>query len=121
MQAPACILATLLSVALPGCAGPSRDSLLDSMVGEDVDKAIETFGQPADVIDLDEGRSIYVWRRVYDFEFDSGAGIWPERRPEIWEREPQQSPRSRVCLTSLYIGFDFVVERWDYACRTEMK
>lgn len=86
-----------------------------------MDYAIEAFGQPSDVVDLEEGRYIYVWRRVYDYEFSSRSGIWPERHREIWEEEPDQPVRSRVCLTSLYVGFDFIVERWEYDCRTEVK
>jgi len=118
---PGRILATLLAVATIGCAGPSRESMLDSMVGRDVENALEAFGQPAEVVDLDEGRNLYVWRRVYRDDFDRFAGSWPDRGLGGWDEDPDRPVRLRVCLTSLYVGFDFIVERWEYGCRTEFE
>jgi hypothetical protein len=68
-------LAALIVLLTTGCVGPSRESMLDSMVGRDIDHAVEAFGQPAEIIDMGDGRQTYVWRRVYNFDVN---------RPALW-------------------------------------
>ena len=114
-------LATLLALGLWACAGPSRETVLDSFVGQDVEIAVEEFGKPAQVVTLDEGRYVYIWRRVYSYDVNRRADSWPERRLQGWESDPDKPVKARVCLTSLYVGFDFIVERWDYGCHTEVE
>lgn len=109
----------LAAVLLAACAGPSRETVLDSMVGQDVDVAVEEFGKPAEVVSLEEGRHIYVWRREYRSEVGPQSSMWPERRLEGWDPDPDKPVRYRVCLTRLFVAFDFVVERWDYDCLYE--
>ena len=117
----ATILPILAVFLLSACAGPSRETLLDGMVGQDVEAAVEEFGKPAEVVTLDEGRYVYIWRRVYNYDVNRRADSWPERRLEGWQSDPDKPVKARVCLTSLYVGFDFVVERWDYGCHTEVE
>jgi hypothetical protein len=100
------------------CVGPSRENLLDAMVGEDVDYAVEAFGQPADVIDVGQGRQAYVWRRVYNYDVNRRADSWPERRLAGWTEDKDKPTKARVCSTRLVVGFDFIVQSWNYGCET---
>jgi hypothetical protein len=111
-------LAALIVPLTNGCVGPSRDSVLDSMVGKDIDYAVEAFGQPADVIDMGEGRQTYVWRRVYNFDVNRRADSLPERRMKGWIDDPDEPTKGRVCSTRFLVGFDFIVQSWDYGCET---
>lgn len=113
------LLLVLVAVLLSGCAGPSRETVLDTMVGQDVEVAVEEFGKPAEVVSLEGGRHIYVWRREYRSEISAQSSIWPERRLEGWDPDPDRPVKYRVCSTLLYVAFDFVVERWDYECEYE--
>lgn len=106
------------------CIGPSRQEVLDPMVGQDVDIAIEAFGQPAKTVELGEGRRLYVWQRVYDYDVGRQSFDWPERSERWglgWFEDDMETVDARVCSTGLVVGFDFVIESWDYACeRVEM-
>jgi len=104
---------------LSGCIGPSRQEVLDPMVGQDVNVAIEAFGQPEETIDLGEGRNLYVWRRVYEYDLGGHSSRWFEGRREDWlfDDEPV-IVEARVCSTRLAVAFDFRIEGWDYGCET---
>ena len=73
---PALCLAWLAT----GCTGPSRESVLDPMIGEDIETAIQAFGPPAETVDLGDGQRAYLWRRVYKYDKGRRARSWPERR-----------------------------------------
>jgi hypothetical protein len=92
-------MAVPLAIFALGCAGPSRETVLDEMVGQDVEIAVESFGKPAEVVNLEGGRYVYVWRREF--------------------RSDVRPVRYRACLTNLYVGFDFIIERWERECRYE--
>ena len=102
-----------------GCAVQSREEVLDPMVGQDVDVAIEAFGQPEETKSLEDGKNLYIWRRVYDYDVGRQSMDWPDRRHDDWffDRGPEIVD-VRVCSTSLVVGFDFVSESWDYGCET---
>lgn len=113
------IPSTLLIILLAaGCAGPSREATLDSMVGQDVETALETFDKPSEVAELEDGRKAYIWRRVYNYDNGRRADSWPERRQQGWVEDDSTPARSRVCSTRLVVNFHFVVESWDYRCET---
>ena len=40
---------------------------------------------------------------------------------EGWEVDPDKPIKARVCLTGLHVGFDFIVESWEYGCHTEVE
>lgn len=110
----------IVGVLAAACAGPTREAVLDPMIGQDVDVAIEAFGQPEETVDLGEGRHLYVWRRVY--EYDSGLHSLPEfdrRRGDWLFDDAPLLVEARVCSTRLAVGFDFVIESWDYGCETD--
>lgn len=113
------LLSVPLAIFVLGCAGPSRETVLDEMVGQDVEIAVEAFGKPAEVVSLDGGRYVYVWRREFRSDVGTKSPAWPERRIEGWDPDPDRPVRHRVCLTNLYVGFDFIVERWQRECRYE--
>lgn len=104
---------------LAGCIGPSRQEILDPMVGQDVNVAIEAFGQPEETVDLGEGRNLYVWRRVYEYDLGRQSSRWSEGTREDWlfDDEPVVT-EARICSTRLAVAFDFTIEGWDYACET---
>ncbi len=93
--------------------------MLDPMVGQDVEVAVEAFGKPDEIVTLEEGRYIYVWRREYRGEVGPQSSLWPERRLEGWDPDPDRPVRYRVCRTLLHVAFDFIVERWDHECGYE--
>jgi hypothetical protein len=111
-------LAALIVLLTTGCIGPSRESMLDSMVGRDIDHAVEAFGQPAEIIDMGDGRQTYVWRRVYNFDVNRRADSVPERRMKGWIEDPDEPTKGRVCSTRFVVRFDFIVESWEYGCET---
>lgn len=112
---PVLLLPVLL---LAGCIGPTREELLDPMVGQDVDVAIEAMGQPDETLALGEGRNAYIWRRVYDYELERMTQIQSNRHRPHWLYEEPAVVDVRLCETRLVVGFDFVIEGWDYGCRT---
>lgn len=107
----------LLLALATGCAA-QRAQTLDAMVGEDVDVAIEALGQPAEVIDLGEGRRQYVWQRIFTYDFGHPSFTLEEWRYEstFWFEDDVQEAPARLCATRLDVAFDFRIERWDYAC-----
>ena len=109
---------TLTTVLIAACAGPGREESLDAIVGEDIEVAMEAFGQPSEIIDLDQGRHVYVWRRHYNYDVNRRARSWPERRLAGWEEPSMLPSKSRVCSTRLFVSFDLVVEGWEYGCET---
>ena len=113
------LMAVPLAMFALGCAGPSRETVLDEMVGQDVEIAVESFGKPAEVVNLEGGRYVYVWRREFRSDVSSRSSAWPERRIEGWDPDPDRPVRYRACLTNLYVGFDFIIERWERECRYE--
>lgn len=112
-------MAVLLPLLVLGCAGPSREMKLDALVGQDVEQAVEEFGKPAEVTNLDGGRYVYIWRREFRTEVSPHTSPWPERRLQGWDPDPDRPVSYRACLTMLYVGFDFIVERWERECRYE--
>lgn len=111
---PALCLAWLAT----GCTGPSRESVLDPMIGEDIETAIQAFGPPAETVELDDGNRAYLWRRVYKYDKGRRARSWPERRLAGWTEEPGEPADARVCSTRLVTGFDLRIRSWDYGCET---
>lgn len=111
---PALCLAWLAT----GCAGPSREAVLDPMIGEDIETAIQAFGPPAETVELDNGNRAYLWRRVYKYDKGRRARSWPERRLAGWTEEPGDPADARVCSTRLVTGFDLRIRSWDYGCET---
>lgn len=101
-----------------GCTGPSRESVLDPMIGEDIETAIRAFGPPAETVDLDDGNRAYLWRRVYKYDKGRRARSWPERRLAGWTDEPGEPADARICSTRLVTGFDLRIRGWDYGCET---
>lgn len=112
----------LLAVLLPGiavaCAGPSREALLDPLVGQDIGEAIRSLGPAAETVELGEGRRAYLWRRVYKYDKGRRARSWPDRRLAGWTDDPSDPADARVCSTRLTTGFDLRIERWEYRCET---
>ena len=108
---------TVLLLLAAGCV-PTREETLDPLVGQDVDAAIESLGQPAETIALEDGKHLYIWRRVYKYDNGRQARSWPERRQAGWFEDPHRPEDARVCSTGLVVGFDFVIESWDYGCKT---
>ena len=108
----------VLALAAAGCLGPTRKDSLDPLVGQDIDVAIESFGPPADTVELDGGGRAYVWRRVYHYDKGRRASSWPERRTAGWVDDPDRPQDGRVCATRLIVGFDLRIESWDYGCET---
>ena len=109
----------LLAVAAGGCAA-KRAETLDAMVGRDVDVAIATLGQPAEVIELGDGRRSYVWQRIFTYDYGPPSFTLEQWRYEStfrFEDEVREAP-ARLCSTRLAVGFDFRVESWDYGCET---
>jgi hypothetical protein len=101
-----------------GCAGPSREAVLDPMIGEDIETAIQAFGPPAETVELDDGNRAYLWRRVYKYDKGRRARSWPERRLAGWTEEPGDHADARICSTRLVTGFDLRIRSWDYGCET---
>ena len=118
MQRTRTTIALIFTALVAACVGPAREEVLDPMVGQDVDLAIEAFGQPAETIDLEDGKHAYIWRRVYKYDKGRRAGTWPERRLSGWHEDPDQPEDARVCSTQLIVGFDFLIEGWSYGCET---
>lgn len=110
--------ASSIILLVAGCTTPSRQELLDPMVGQDVEVAIEAFGKPDEIVDLEEGRHVYIWRRVYNYDTGRRADSWPERRLGGWIEDEDEQTDSRVCSTRLTIGFDLLIEEWEYGCET---
>jgi hypothetical protein len=111
----------LTAVALAfaaGCVSPSREDVLEPLVGQDIDTAIEAFGPPADTVELEDGRRVYAWRRVYHYDKGRRARSWPERRTAGWTDDPERPADGRVCATRLTVGFDLRIEAWTYGCET---
>jgi hypothetical protein len=103
-----------------GCVGPGREAVLDGLVGQDLSVAIETLGQPGAVVELGEGRRAYLWQRLFVNDFGPPTSIRDDWRSEstYWfDDEPPDVP-GRLCSTRLAVGFDLVIESWDYACET---
>ena len=103
---------------LTGCIGPSREELLDPMVGQDVDVAIEAMGQPDEAVSLGDGRHAYSWQRLYDYEMEHQTAILSNRHRPHWLYEEPEFVEARLCETRLVVGFDFLIESWDYGCET---
>jgi hypothetical protein len=101
-----------------GCTGPSREAVLEPMIGEDIETAIQAFGPPAETVELDDGNRAYLWRRVYKYDQGRRARSWPERRLAGWTEEPGEPADARVCSTRLVTGFDLRIRSWDYGCET---
>ncbi len=112
-----CVVASLL-MFLASCAGPRREDTLDAMIGQDLDVAIETLGQPDEAIELGQGQRIYVWQRVFTFDHGPPSFTLEEWRYDstFWFEDDQQEAPARRCSTRLTTGFDFVIESWDYGC-----
>jgi hypothetical protein len=113
------ILGLACLALLSGCIGPSRQEVLDPMVGQDVNVAIEAFGQPEETIDLGDGRNLYVWRRIYEYDLGHHSSRWFDGGREDWlfDDEPV-IVEARICSTRLAVAFDFRIEGWDYGCET---
>ena len=111
-----CLAALALAA---GCVGPSREELLDPMVGQDVAVAIEALGQPDETVDLGEGRHLYVWRRIYGYDVGrrSTRLFDPRRDDWLFDDEPEVV-EARICSTRMEVGFDFRIGGWDYVCET---
>jgi hypothetical protein len=109
---------SLLSALIAGCAGPSGESRLDPLVGEDIEVAIQRFGPPAETVELGEGHRAYVWRRVYRYDRGRRARSWPDRRVAGWTDDPDEAADGRVCSTRLLTDFDLRITDWDYGCET---
>ena len=109
----------LLAVAAAGCAA-RRAETLDAMVGQDVDVAIETLGQPAEVIELGDGRRSYVWQRIFTYDYGPPSFTLEQWRYEstFWFEDDVREAPARLCSTRLAVGFDFRIEDWDYGCET---
>jgi hypothetical protein len=90
------------------------------MVGRDVDVAIETLGQPAEVIELGDGRRSYVWQRIFTYDYGPPSFTLEQWRYEstFWFEDEVREAPARLCSTRLAVGFDFRVESWDYGCET---
>ena len=101
-----------------GCTGPSRESVLDPMIGEDIETAIQTFGPPAETVELEDGERAYLWRRVYKYDKGRRARSWPDRRVAGWTDEPGEPADARVCSTRLVTDFALRIRSWDYGCET---
>lgn len=113
------LAAALLSgLLLSGCIGPTREERLDPMVGQDVDVAIEAMGQPDETVSLGEGRNAYLWQRMYDYDMEQRTLIQAERHRPHWLYEEPEFVDARLCTTTLIVGFDFLIESWEYECRT---
>ena len=116
---PGRLIGLLLPVLLStGCIGLSREELLDPMVGQDVDVAIEAMGRPHETVSLGDGRHAYVWQRIYDYEFERQTRIQAYRHRPYWLEVPTAVVDARLCTTRVVVGFDFLVESWDYGCET---
>lgn len=62
----------LVGAALSGCATTGGfEDVLNSWVGSDVNRLIETWGPPADTYQMPNGRTLYTWF------FDGGAVAVP--------------------------------------------
>ena len=109
----------LLAIAAVGCAA-KRAETLDAMVGRDVDVAIATLGQPAEVIELGDGRRSYVWQRIFTYDYGPPSFTLEQWRYEstFWFEDEVREAPARLCSTRLAVGFDFRVESWDYGCET---
>jgi hypothetical protein len=109
----------LFAVAVGACA-TRRAETLDAMIGQDVDVAIETLGQPAEVIDLGDGRRSYVWQRIFTYDYGPPSFTLEQWRYEstFWFEDEVQEAPARLCATRLAVGFDFRIESWDYGCET---
>lgn len=107
-----------LSALLASCAGPGRQETLDAMIGQDLDVAIETLGQPDETIELGQGQRTYVWQRIFTFDHGPPSFTLEEWRYDstFWSEKDQQEAKARQCSTSLTVGFDLVIETWDYRC-----
>jgi hypothetical protein len=109
----------LLAVVAGGCAA-KRAETLDAMVGQDVDVAIETLGQPAEIIELGDGRRSYVWQRIFTYDYGPPSFTLEQWRYEstFWFEDEVREAPARLCSTRLAVGFDFRIEGWDYGCET---
>jgi hypothetical protein len=114
----ALVAGLLTATLLAGCIGPSREERLDPMVGQDVDVAIETMGQPDETVSLGDGRHAYRWQRIYDYEMEHRAMVQSNRHRPHWLFEEPAFVDARLCTTQLIVGFDFLIESWDYGCET---
>lgn len=112
-----CIAVSLLTL-LAGCTGTRREETLDAMIGQDLDVAIETLGQPHEAIELGQGRRTYVWQRTFTFDYGPPSFTVEDWRYDstFWFEDEQQEAPARLCSTSLTVGFDLVIESWDYGC-----
>jgi hypothetical protein len=108
-----CALAVLL---LAGCLGPSREERLDPMIGQDLDVAIEVLGQPDESQSLEDGRQRHVWQRLYEYDPPPDPRAWTRHSSGHWLDDDSETVDARLCETSLIVGFDFIIESWDYAC-----
>jgi hypothetical protein len=109
-----------LAALLAGCLGPRREQILNDLVGQDLSVAIETLGQPREVVELGEGRRTYVWERVFIHDDQPAAfsnEYWRHESRHWFDDDPEEVP-ARLCSTGLQVGFDLVVESWDYGCET---
>lgn len=120
MKNPGLLTAVLTLALTAGCAGTWRQETMDAMVGQDVDVAIETLGQPAEVVELGEGRRTYVWQRIFTYDYGPPSYTLEEWRYEstFWFEDDVREAPARLCSTRLEVGFDFVIEGWDYGCET---
>lgn len=57
------VLVILAAVFLVGCTTPS--AVMKSWVGEDEAKLLASWGAPDSVMNLDDGRKIYTWKRIW--------------------------------------------------------
>lgn len=113
------LLACLFALAT-GCGVVGQKDYLDGMVGQDVDVAIEALGQPDEVIALGEGRNDYVWRRIFTYDYGPPSFTLEQWRYDgvfAFEDDFHEAV-ARRCETRMTVGFDFVIESWDYGCET---
>ena len=112
------LVAPLVAVAA-GCAA-ARHRNLDSMVGEDIDVAIAALGQPAEVVELGEGRRAYVWQRIFTYDYGPPSFSLEQWRYEstFWFEDGVHEAPARLCSTRIEAGFDLRIEGWTYGCET---
>lgn len=114
------IVITVLSWLLAGCQAVGRAQTLDGLTGQDVSLAIEALGQPHQVLEQGEGRRVYVWQRIFTYDYGPPSFTLEAWRYEstFWFEEDEQEAPARLCSTRLSVGFDMVIVSWDYGCET---